>query len=520
MPASPNSGSLRVRLSHAIGLRSMDSNGYSGPYVKLTLGKETHKSEIVKKSLNPRWDKDYFFRGGFEQLVALPLQVHAWDYDRLSIRNDPLGNGSIDLRQLDLGSCQAVDCSVQLKDEQATPGEVFFTIQWQPNAGAAHPPPPPPPPAAHRPARMTPSSPLAERRSPMDESSRTPRESLRRGLQLPLIPTSGGAPAIEAIETTSSSVAGSLPSQYVHVAHESAKRNPLNDWSEDEVEKWLEGIDPKIAKAAKAAGVNGCVLQELDAGAWTELGVTVALRRCQLVAAVKQAAEGRDVATIPFEDTAPSRTPSSSPGSYLTPEEEEELWRLEAWKKGLDAGDKMAAEAAKKADKEAAEAKKKAQKEAKEARKKADKEAAKSEAKNPPAKKKAEKEAATIAARIADLKRHRIQIRCAIQNLNPHDFAKSQTFEALIKFEASWEDRSPILYKMDDAGYKLGDRIMRNRCTYNKFVILQHDGSENSELFTPHITFKNLAMEPKTKEEWYVAELPLMTTDGLPDDRC
>jgi hypothetical protein len=149
MPASPNSGSLRVRLSHAIGLRSMDSNGYSDPYVKLTLGKETHKSEIVKKSLNPRWDKDYFFRGGFEQLVALPLQVHAWDYDRLSIRNDPLGNGSIDLRQLDLGSCQAVDCSVQLKDEQATPGEVFFTIQWQPNAGAAHVPPPPPPPAAH-----------------------------------------------------------------------------------------------------------------------------------------------------------------------------------------------------------------------------------------------------------------------------------------------------------------------------------------------------------------------------------
>ena len=435
MPASPNSGSLRVRLSHAIGLRSMDSNGYSDPFVKLTLGKETHKSEIVRKSLNPRWDKDYFFRGGFEQLVALPLQVHAWDHDRLSFRNDPLGNGSIDLRQLDLGSCQAVDCSVQLKDEQATPGEVFFTIQWQPNAGAAHPPPPPPPPAAHRPARMTPSSPLAERRSPMDESSRTPRESLRRGLQLPLIPTSGGAPAIEAIEATSSSVAGSLPSQDVHVAHESAKRNPLNDWSEDKVEKWLKVKYPKIAKAAKAAGVNGRVLQELDAGAWTELGVTVALRRCQLVAAVKEAAEGRDVATIPFEDTAPSRTPSSTSA------------------------------------------------------------AAKGE-------------------------RHLVEIRCAIQNLNPHDFAKSQTFEALIKFEASWEDRSPILYEMLAAGYKLGDRIVEKKCTYNKFVILQHDGSENSELFTPRITFKNLAMEPKTKEEWYVAELPLMTTDGLPDDRC
>jgi len=294
------------------------------------------------------------------------------------------------------------------------------------------------------------------------------------------------------------------------VAHESAKRNPLNDWSKDKVEKWLKGIDPKIAKAAKAAGVNGRVLQELDALAWTELGVTVALRRSQLVAAMKLAEEG-----IPSEDTAPSSTPSSSPMSHLTPEEEEELRRLEDWKKGLDAGDKQAAEAAKKAD-EAAEAKKKAQKEAK---KKADMEAAKAEAKKPPATKKAEKEAAEIAERIADLKRHRIQIRCAIQNLNPHDFAKSQTFEALIKFEASWEDRSPILYEMLAAGYKLGDRIVEKKCTYNKFVILQHDGSENSELFTPRITFKNRAKEPKTKEELYVAELPLMTTDSLPDDQ-
>ena len=282
------------------------------------------------------------------------------------------------------------------------------------------------------PARMTHSSPLAERRSPMDESStRIPRESLGRGLQSPLISTSVGAPAIEAIEATSSSVAGSLPSQDVHVAHESAKRNPLNDWSEDEVEKWLKVKYPKIARAAKAAGVNGRVLQELDALAWTELGVTVALRRSQLVAAVKQAAEGRDVATIPFEDIAPSRTPSSTSA------------------------------------------------------------AAKGE-------------------------RHLIQIRCAIQNLSPHDFAKSQTFEALIKFEASWEDRSPILYKLDDAGYKLGDRIVKEKekCTYNKFVILQHDGSEYSELFTPRITFKNRAKEPKTKEELYVAELPQNDSDS------
>ena len=250
---------------------------------------------------------------------------------------------------------------------------------------------------------------------------------------------------MEAIEATPTSAAGRLPSQDVHVAHESAKQNPLNHWSVDKVEEWLriDQNNPKIAKAAKAAGVNGRVLQELDAPAWTELGVTVALRRCQLVAAVKEAAEGRDVATIPSEDTAAEDTSAAAEDTSAAAEGE----------------------------------------------------------------------------------RHRIQIRCAIQNLNPHDFAKSQTFEALIKFEASWEDKSPILYEMNAAGYKLGDRIVEKKCTYNKFVILQHDGSENSELFTPRITFMNRAREPKTKEELYVAELPsclkltLIPTDGLPDDQ-
>ena len=56
-PTRGQSGALRVRLSHAIGLVSKDSNGFSDPYVKLILGKEVHKSEIIKKTLNPRWDK-------------------------------------------------------------------------------------------------------------------------------------------------------------------------------------------------------------------------------------------------------------------------------------------------------------------------------------------------------------------------------------------------------------------------------------------------------------------------------
>ena len=52
-----SNGVLRVRLSHALGLRSMDRNGFNDPYVKLTVGKKTVKSKTIRKTLNPRWDQ-------------------------------------------------------------------------------------------------------------------------------------------------------------------------------------------------------------------------------------------------------------------------------------------------------------------------------------------------------------------------------------------------------------------------------------------------------------------------------
>ena len=123
-------GILRVRLSHAIGLKSTDSNGFSDPYVKLTLGKQKFTSKKVYKSLNPRWDEDYAFRGGFAALLAEPLHVAVWDYDRMSF-NDSLGDASLNLRSLNLEHGTRIECAVQLKDQQAVPGEVFFVIQWE-----------------------------------------------------------------------------------------------------------------------------------------------------------------------------------------------------------------------------------------------------------------------------------------------------------------------------------------------------------------------------------------------------
>ena len=202
----------------------------------------------------------------------------------------------------------------------------------------------------------------------------------------------------------------------MQVFHE-ARQNQLNDLTVDEVEEWLKsapGGGEQVAKAAKAAGVDGRVLQELDTAAWVELGVTVALRRSKLAAAVKQKVEGKEpqrpaqLVVPPADVSSPmARTPSFMRQSQ--PGDDDTL---------------------------------------------------------------------------------KINCRCAIQNLTIHNFAvnsREPTFEAYVKFEASWEDRSPILKELMDAGFNLDDRIVTKKCTYNKLVVLGPDGSECNQLCAPRM---------------------------------
>jgi Ca2+-binding EF-hand superfamily protein len=131
-----DSGVLHVRLSHATGLKIGDSSGLSDPFVKLALGKQKFTSQKVYKTLNPRWDQDFLFRGKLSELINEPLQISVWDYDKWS-RNDPLGNGVLYLNRLQgLEQGARIECVVELKDRQAKPGEVVFIINWEGPGGA------------------------------------------------------------------------------------------------------------------------------------------------------------------------------------------------------------------------------------------------------------------------------------------------------------------------------------------------------------------------------------------------
>ncbi|KAL1320445.1 hypothetical protein HN51_065150 [Arachis hypogaea] len=53
---------LVVRVIEAKNLPPTDPNGLSDPYVRLQLGKQRHKTKVIKKCLNPRWDEEFSFR--------------------------------------------------------------------------------------------------------------------------------------------------------------------------------------------------------------------------------------------------------------------------------------------------------------------------------------------------------------------------------------------------------------------------------------------------------------------------
>eukprot|EP00900_Chrysochromulina_parva_P009394 jgi/Chrpa1/18456/Chrysochromulina_OHIO_Genome00025027-RA len=84
-------GTVVVYVRHATGLMAGDRSGTSDPYVKVTLGKRTQKTGTVKRTLNPRFDREMYF--AFESLDAALEQnaafaVYDWDPPTLT---DPLG---------------------------------------------------------------------------------------------------------------------------------------------------------------------------------------------------------------------------------------------------------------------------------------------------------------------------------------------------------------------------------------------------------------------------------------------
>ncbi|XP_048089187.1 LOW QUALITY PROTEIN: double C2-like domain-containing protein alpha [Alosa alosa] len=92
-------GGLCVGVRRCAHLAAMDVNGFSDPYVKTYLKpdlkkKSKHKTAVIKKTLNPEFNEEFFYEITFTELTTKTLEVTVWDYD-LGKSNDFIGGVSL-----------------------------------------------------------------------------------------------------------------------------------------------------------------------------------------------------------------------------------------------------------------------------------------------------------------------------------------------------------------------------------------------------------------------------------------
>ncbi|XP_076857088.1 double C2-like domain-containing protein alpha [Brachyhypopomus gauderio] len=92
-------GGLCVGVRRCAHLAAMDVNGFSDPYVKTYLKpdlkkKSKHKTAVIKKTLNPEFNEEFFYEITFNELAGKTLEVTVWDYD-LGKSNDFIGGVSL-----------------------------------------------------------------------------------------------------------------------------------------------------------------------------------------------------------------------------------------------------------------------------------------------------------------------------------------------------------------------------------------------------------------------------------------
>uniref|UniRef100_A0A8C6UTQ0 Double C2-like domains, alpha n=1 Tax=Neogobius melanostomus TaxID=47308 RepID=A0A8C6UTQ0_9GOBI len=86
---------LCVGVKRCAHLAAMDVNGFSDPYVKIYLKpdlqkKSKHKTQVIKKTLNPEFNEEFFYDISLSELSCKTLEVTVWDYD-LGRSNDFIG---------------------------------------------------------------------------------------------------------------------------------------------------------------------------------------------------------------------------------------------------------------------------------------------------------------------------------------------------------------------------------------------------------------------------------------------
>ena len=89
---------VTIGIREARNLPAMDLNGFSDPYYKVYLdGELSYQSEIVKKTLNPKWEGEITHQSkGTNIRKVYTLRIEVWDWDRIG-SDDFIGDVAIEV---------------------------------------------------------------------------------------------------------------------------------------------------------------------------------------------------------------------------------------------------------------------------------------------------------------------------------------------------------------------------------------------------------------------------------------
>ncbi|XP_019721972.1 double C2-like domain-containing protein alpha [Hippocampus comes] len=105
---------LCVGVKRCAHLAAMDVNGFSDPYVKIYLKpdihkKSKHKTAVMKRTLNPEFNEEFFYEMSLSELANKTLEVTVWDYD-LGRSNDFIGGVCLGAHSLGDAHRHWTDC--------------------------------------------------------------------------------------------------------------------------------------------------------------------------------------------------------------------------------------------------------------------------------------------------------------------------------------------------------------------------------------------------------------------------
>jgi Ca2+-dependent lipid-binding protein len=121
---------IRITNVRAVGLRAADSGGTSDPYVVITAGKDTARTPVIQKTLDPVWT-DFETKLGLKQDVTKldKIELQVFDEDKFSLRDDDLGTVTIPVDSLWKARNAPQHIAQDILYEGVVHGMLYFDVQ-------------------------------------------------------------------------------------------------------------------------------------------------------------------------------------------------------------------------------------------------------------------------------------------------------------------------------------------------------------------------------------------------------